>query len=110
MAQAATRHAIEPRTISFKGTAQTLEAFQESIALLGQRVSTISMRNCLIALQVIVWQTGPIVTNLEKESGAKPFNQLYAPATATSAGNPIHVIMPERFRGDFKSHRIETRK
>ncbi len=40
MAQAATRHAIEPRTISFKGAIQTLEAFQESIALLGQRVST----------------------------------------------------------------------
>ena len=31
MAQAATKHGIEPRTISFKGTLQTLEAFQPLI-------------------------------------------------------------------------------
>ena len=36
MAQAATEHGIEPRSISFKGTAQTLEAFQPVIALLGE--------------------------------------------------------------------------
>jgi hypothetical protein len=35
MAQAATRHGVEPRTISFKGAKQTLEAFQPVIALLG---------------------------------------------------------------------------
>ena len=28
MAQAAARHEVEPRSISFKGTMQTLEAFQ----------------------------------------------------------------------------------
>ncbi len=33
MAQAATKHGIEPRTISFKGAVQTLEAFQPVIAL-----------------------------------------------------------------------------
>ena len=33
MAQAATNHDIEPRTISFKGTIQTLEAFQPVIDL-----------------------------------------------------------------------------
>ena len=32
MAQAATKHEIHPRTISFKGTIQTLEAFQQLIA------------------------------------------------------------------------------
>jgi hypothetical protein len=32
MAQAASRHALPPRTISFKGTMQTLEAFQPLIA------------------------------------------------------------------------------
>ena len=32
MAQAATKHEIEPRSISFKGTIQTLEAFQPLIA------------------------------------------------------------------------------
>jgi hypothetical protein len=37
MAQAAVKHAIEPRTISFKGTLQTLEAFQPLIALQGER-------------------------------------------------------------------------
>ena len=36
MVQAATKHDIEPRTISFKGTLQTLEAFQPVIALRGQ--------------------------------------------------------------------------
>lgn len=37
MAQAATRHGIEPRTISFKGSLQTLEAFQPVIAIKGGR-------------------------------------------------------------------------
>ena len=36
IAQAATRHGIEPRTISFKGAVQTLEAFQPLIALQGE--------------------------------------------------------------------------
>jgi hypothetical protein len=36
-AQAATKHGIEPRTISFKGAVQTLEAFQPVIALQGER-------------------------------------------------------------------------
>src|SRR3954451_163310 len=35
-AQAATRHGIEPRAISFKGVVQTLEAFQPVIAMLGE--------------------------------------------------------------------------
>jgi hypothetical protein len=37
MAQAATKHNIEPRTISFKGAIQTLEAFQPLIAIQGDR-------------------------------------------------------------------------
>jgi Transposase DDE domain len=36
VAQAATKHGIEPRSISFKGAVQTLEAFQPVIALLGE--------------------------------------------------------------------------
>jgi hypothetical protein len=36
IAQAATRHGIEPRTISFKGAVQTLAAFQPVIALQGE--------------------------------------------------------------------------
>jgi Transposase DDE domain len=40
MAQAASKHDIEPRSISFKGTIQTLEAFQPVIALQGQQDST----------------------------------------------------------------------
>src|SRR5881392_324182 len=35
-AQAASKHGIEPRTISFKGTVQTLEAFQPVIAMKGE--------------------------------------------------------------------------
>jgi hypothetical protein len=36
MAQAATKHDIEPRTISFKGAIQTLEAFQPAIEFKGR--------------------------------------------------------------------------
>jgi hypothetical protein len=36
IAQAATKHGIEPRSISFKGAIQTLEAFQPVIAIQGQ--------------------------------------------------------------------------
>ena len=40
MAQAASRHAMEPRSISFKGALQTLEAFQPMIAMRSQSNST----------------------------------------------------------------------
>ena len=40
MAQAATKHSVEPRTISFKGAIQTLEAFQPLIAIQGDHNST----------------------------------------------------------------------
>jgi len=40
MAQAAIRHEIAPRTISFKGTVQTLEAFQPLISFQDQRGET----------------------------------------------------------------------
>lgn len=39
MAQSAAKHDIQPRTISFKGTIQALEAFQPAIALRGDRDS-----------------------------------------------------------------------
>lgn len=39
MAQAASRHDVLPRTISFKGTLQILEAFQPVIAFNGPRTS-----------------------------------------------------------------------
>lgn len=39
IAQAATKHGIEPRTISFKGAVQTLEAFQPVIAIQGRQDS-----------------------------------------------------------------------
>ena len=45
IAQAAKKHGIDPRSISFKGTIQTLEAFQPIIALQGQRDS--AFRNLL---------------------------------------------------------------
>jgi len=38
-AQAAVKHGIQPRTISFKGTIQTLDAFQPAIALHGEHSS-----------------------------------------------------------------------
>jgi hypothetical protein len=41
MAQAAIRYDVEPRSISFKGAIQTLEAFQPLVAILGERNSTV---------------------------------------------------------------------
>jgi hypothetical protein len=40
-AQAAIQHGVEPRTISFKGTVQTLEAFQPVISLQGEHNSAL---------------------------------------------------------------------
>ncbi len=40
IAQAASGHNLQPRTISFKGAVQTLEAFQPLIAIQGQRDRT----------------------------------------------------------------------
>jgi hypothetical protein len=37
IAQAASKHDVEPRSISFKGAIQTLEAFQPTIAIQGER-------------------------------------------------------------------------
>ena len=45
MAQAATKHSIEPRSISFKGAVQTLVAFQPLIAIRGQH--DLMLRRCL---------------------------------------------------------------
>ena len=39
IAQAASNHHVQPRSISFKGAVQTLEAFQPLIAVLGQRIA-----------------------------------------------------------------------
>jgi Transposase DDE domain len=44
MAQAASKHELDPRSISFKGTMQTLAAFQPVIALRGQRDSAFRMK------------------------------------------------------------------
>jgi len=44
IAQAATKHDIEPRSISFKGAVQTLEAFQPVIAIQGQEDSALRNR------------------------------------------------------------------
>ncbi len=43
LAQAATKHGIAPRSISFKGAIQTLQAFQPVIALLGERNTAFRM-------------------------------------------------------------------
>jgi hypothetical protein len=43
MAQAASKHELDPRSISFKGAMQTLAAFQPAIALRGQRDSAFRM-------------------------------------------------------------------
>jgi len=44
VAQAATKHGIKPRSISFKGAVQTLEAFQPVIAMQGEHVGVFRMQ------------------------------------------------------------------
>ncbi len=44
MAQAAIQHGLDPRSISFKGTMRTLEAFQPVIALLGAHNAAVRRR------------------------------------------------------------------
>jgi hypothetical protein len=44
MAQAAIKHGIEPRSISFKGAIQTLEAFQPLIAMQGKNAPAFRMQ------------------------------------------------------------------
>jgi hypothetical protein len=44
MAQTAAKHGVEPRTISFKGAIQTLQAFQPVIAIQGQRDAALRQR------------------------------------------------------------------
>jgi hypothetical protein len=44
MAQAATKHGIQPRSISFKGAVQTLEAFQPVIAIQGDHAPAYRMQ------------------------------------------------------------------
>ena len=53
IAQAATKHHLEPRSISFKGTIQTLEAFQPVIAIQGQQNSVIRMNLYELLLDAI---------------------------------------------------------
>jgi hypothetical protein len=54
IAQAATKHGIDPRSISFKGAIQTLEAFQPLIAIQGQHDSAFRMNLYQQLLDVIV--------------------------------------------------------
>jgi hypothetical protein len=44
MAQAASKHGLEPRCVSFKGAMQTLAAFQPVIALRGEGDSALRMK------------------------------------------------------------------
>ena len=53
MAQAANQHDIQPRTISFKGTIQTLEAFQPLLSFQGHRDSTVREHFYLQLLEAV---------------------------------------------------------
>jgi len=53
MAQAASRHELQPREISFKGTVQTLEAFQPLISFQGHQGATFRQQVYLQLLQAV---------------------------------------------------------
>jgi Transposase DDE domain len=52
-AQAATRHRVEPRSISFKAVAQALEAFQPAMALRGERDAAVRRELCQWLLDAV---------------------------------------------------------
>lgn len=60
LAQAAKKHDIEPRTISFKGAVQTLEAFQPLLAMYGDRCweQRLHLYNKLLDAVAILPKTG----------------------------------------------------
>jgi hypothetical protein len=53
IAQAATKHGLDPRSISFKGAVQSLEAFQPVIAVLGEHDNDFRLRAYQQLLDVI---------------------------------------------------------
>ena len=73
--QAADKHHIEPRTISFKGAVQTLEAFQPLIATQGDRdtvrTDEISTRSCSTLLLLTESPTGLIALSHDRENAGK---------------------------------------
>ena len=73
MAQAATKHGIDPRSISFKGAVQTLEAFQPVIAIQGEHDSSLPQAAFTSSYSTpslsIASPTDPIGTNHASESG-----------------------------------------
>lgn len=83
MAQAASQHSIEPRTISFKGTLQTLEAFQPLIDFQGQRQT--HFRHELydrILEAIVVHRVGDRPDRFEprlKKRRPKPYDRLMKP-------------------------------
>jgi hypothetical protein len=52
-AQAATRHGVEPRSISFKAVAQALEAFQPAVALRGEHDAAVRRELCQWLLDAV---------------------------------------------------------
>jgi hypothetical protein len=52
-AQAAARHGVEPRSISFKAVAQALEAFQPAMALRGERDAAVRRELCQWLLDAV---------------------------------------------------------
>jgi hypothetical protein len=83
IAQAAVKHSIEPRTISFKGALQTLEAFQPLIAFQNSRGS-----DCRLELYgrvldaIVVHRVGNRPHRFEprlKKRRPKPYDRLMKP-------------------------------
>ncbi len=71
MAQAASKHDVKPRTISFKAALQTVEAFQPLIAFQGDRGRSFRLelyQQLLTSSHFIESPTGPIALNLDSRS------------------------------------------
>ncbi len=83
IAQAATRHGLEPRSISFKGAMQTLEAFQPVIALQGEKGPAFRMQIYQQLLDAIakhrVGDRPDRVEPRRKKRRPKPYDRLMKP-------------------------------
>jgi hypothetical protein len=86
MAQAATQHHLPPRSISFKGTIQTLEAFQPVIAMQGSNAATLVNLNELLPDAIAAHRVANRPDRFEprvRKRREKPYGYLRKPRAQT---------------------------
>lgn len=98
MAQAASKEGIEPRSISFKGTVQTLAAFQPVIAIQGQRDRAVRWSLYQELLDAVL-----VHRVADRPDRYEPRLRKRRPKHYAFLGKPRHVIKREMLKGFSKN-------